>query len=67
MIVFDNMTADMLSSKKLNRILTKLENLNISVVYIMYFFCCCAKNYYTKFYTFSYENSKEMRASTNSI
>ena len=70
LIVFDNMTADMITNKKHNPVVTGLfircRKLNIVLVFIMqsYF----AKKYYTNFYAlFYYENLKQMRISTNRI
>ena len=66
------MIGDMLSNKKRNPIVTELfirgRKLNISLVFIVQSYFAVPKKYQTKFYTiFYYGNSKQVRASTNSI
>ena len=63
LIVFDDMVPDMLSYKKLNPEITKLfitgRKLNISVVFIYTILFCCAKIFWTKFYSlFHYRSFK---------
>ena len=69
LIVFDNMTADMLGNIKLNPIATELfircRRLNISLVFITQTYFAVRK-YYAKFHKlFLHENSKQMKFSTN--
>ena len=64
LVVFDDMIADMLSNKKLNRIVTELfirgRKLNISLVFITQYYFAGPKKYSTKFRAlFYYENSKQ--------
>ena len=64
LVVFDDMIADMLSNKKLNRTVTELfirgRKLNISLVFITQYYFAGPKKYSTKFRAlFYYENSKQ--------
>ena len=66
------MIADMLSHKKLNPLITELSvrvrKLNMSLSFITQSYFTLPKKYQTKFYIlFYYENSKQMRISTNCI
>ena len=69
LIVFDDMTVDMVNNKNLNLIVTVLfiSGRELNTFYYTILFCC-AKKYYTKFYAlFYYQNSRQMRTSTNCI
>ena len=72
LIVFDNMIPDMLRNEKLNPIVTELfirgRKLNIFLVFVTQSLFAVPREYYSKFYTLSYyENSKQIRTSTNCI
>ena len=69
LIVFDDMIAEMLSTKILNPEVTELfirvRKLNISPAFTI--FSCSTEKYQTKFYTLLYhKNCKQTRASTKS-
>ena len=70
LIVFDDMIADILSSKKLIEIklFIRGRKLSNSLVFIAQTKFCCTKKYYTKFYTlFNYQKSKKTTTSANVI
>ena len=68
MIVFDDMIADMLSSKKVNPVATELfirgRKLNISLVFITQTYFAATKNIRLNS---THENSKEKITSTNCV
>ena len=71
-IILNDMVADMLSNKKLNRIVTELfirgRKLNISLVFITQFYFVAPNNIrLNSTHYFYYENSKQTRTSTNYI
>ena len=72
LIVFDVMTADMLSKKKLNPIVTELfirgRKLNVSLVFIKQSYFKVSKDVrLNATHFFYYENSKQTRTSTSCI
>ena len=70
LIVFDYMIADMLMNKKFNPKVTELfvRGRKLNSCFYCTILLFCLKKYQTKFYTlFYYENSKQIRTSTNCI
>ena len=70
LILFDDMIADMLSNKKLNKIVTELfirgRKLNISLVFITQSYFAVPKNLRQNS-THYYENSKQISTAANYI
>ena len=68
LIVFDYMIADVLSNKNINPVVTELFFRRRKLNIFLDFLFCSTEKCQTKIYAlFSYENSKEIRTSKNSI